>query len=74
MVICFLYLDAALYPTVVLAQESNQTRMNENTFQNNTDINQSSGEKCYQNELCSTYGIGRKVLTTIFHVENGTTI
>ena len=40
MVICFLYLDADLYPTVVLAQEPNQTRMNENIFQNNTDINQ----------------------------------
>ena len=40
-----------IYPTVVLGQESNQTRINENdTFQNNNDINQSSTFSAYDTD------------------------
>ena len=43
--------DTGIYPTVVLGQESNQTRINENdTFQNNNDINQSSTFSAYDTD------------------------
>jgi FtsP/CotA-like multicopper oxidase with cupredoxin domain len=43
--------DTGIYPTVVLGQESNQTRINESdTFQNNNDINQSSPFSAYDTD------------------------